>query len=189
MDLLFLINSVLLGAALAMDAFSVSLVDGLHESRMRLSRQCKVAGVFGFFQTLMPMLGWFCVRVLLSLFHQLQPYLPWIACALLSFLGIRMIMEGIKGNPEEEAVSHATLFMQGIATSIDALSVGFTIGTYPFLQALVCVLIIGTVTFIICLIGLQIGRKAGEHLADRATVVGGVILIVIGVEILLKSIL
>ncbi len=189
MDLLFLINSVLLGAALAMDAFSVSLVDGLHESRMRLSRQCKVAGVFGFFQALMPMLGWICVRVLLSLFHQLQPYLPWIACALLSFLGIRMILEGIKGNPEEQSLSHATLLVQGVATSIDALSVGFTIGTYPFPQALVCVLIIGAVTFLICLFGLQIGRKAGEHLADRATAAGGIILIVIGVEILLKAIL
>ena len=188
MDLLFIFNSVLLGVALAMDAFSVSLVDGLHENNMRFSRQCRIAGVFGFFQALMPMAGWVCVHMILSLFHQFQAWLPWIACFLLSVLGIKMIIEGLRRGEEQE-LSHSTLFVQGVATSIDALSVGFTIGAYAFLQALVSVLIIGSVTFVICMIGLHIGRKAGEHLADRASVVGGIILIAIGVEILVKSIL
>ena len=188
MDLLFIFNSVLLGVALAMDAFSVSLVDGLHENNMPFSRQCRIAGVFGFFQSLMPMIGWICVHMILSLFHQFQIYLPWIGCALLSFLGIKMIIEGIRGNEVQE-ISHSALFVQGVATSIDALSVGFTIGAYAFPQALASVLIIGAVTFVICMFGLHLGRKAGEHLADRASVVGGIILIVIGIEILLKAIL
>lgn len=190
-NLLFFFNSVLLGVGLAMDAFSVSLANGLNEPGMRKRKMCIVAGVFGFFQALMPMIGWVCVHTIVRYFKAFEKFIPWIALILLLYIGGKMLIDGIR-NKEEEAealkVGAGALIVQGIATSIDALSVGFTISEYNLLMALVCSLIIAVVTFIICMAGLMIGKKFGTKLSNKATIFGGIILIIIGLEIFLTGI-
>ena len=135
---LFFLNSALLGVGLAMDAFSVSMANGLHDPGMSRKRMCIIAGTFGVFQAVMPMTGW--------------------------------------------------LFMQGVATSIDALSVGFTIAEYGWLMALAASGIIAVVTFFLCMAGLRIGKKFGTKLSGKASVLGGVILIGIGLEIFISGV-
>ena len=188
----FVVTSIMLGVGLAMDAFSVSLANGLNESCMRKRRMCVIAGVFAFFQAAMPMLGWLCVHTIVNAFQAFEKFIPWIALALLLFIGGNMLREGIKGCDEEEGcprVGFWALIVQGVATSIDALSVGFTISEYGFFMALVCALIIAVVTFVICMTGLAIGKKFGTKLAGKANILGGVILILIGIEIWLTGIL
>lgn len=187
----FVINSMLLGVGLAMDAFSVSLANGLNEPRMSARRMCVIAGVFAFFQAAMPMIGWVCVHTVVQYFRAFEKFIPWIALALLGYIGGSMLIEGIKGGDEEDsgsAVGAAGLFVQGVATSIDALSVGFTIADYGFFMALVCSLIISAVTFAICIAGLILGKKFGTRFAGKATILGGIILIAIGIEIFVKGV-
>ncbi len=189
---MFLFNSILLGIGLAMDAFSVSLANGLNEPLMKRGRMCAIAGIFAFFQALMPMTGWTCVHTILQYFKAFEKLIPWIALILLLFIGGKMLVEGIKGNEDEEeksGVGFGALLVQGVATSIDALSVGFTISDYGFVMALVCSLIIAVVTFIICMAGLFIGRKFGTKLAGRASILGGSILVFIGIEIWVTGVL
>lgn len=182
---MFFFNSVLLGVGLAMDAFSVSLANGLHEPKMKKNRMCMIAGVFALFQALMPMTGWVCVHTFVQYFQAFEKFIPWIALILLLFIGGNMLREGIKNEEEAEApkVGFIGLMVQGIATSIDALSVGFTISEYGLLMALVCSVIIAVVTFIICMAGLVIGKKFGTRFANKAAIFGGLILIFIGIEI------
>lgn len=190
-SLLFFFNSILMGIGLAMDAFSVSLANGLHEPGMSGRKMCMIAGVFGFFQALMPMIGWVCVHTLVQYFQAFEKFIPWIALILLLYIGGKLLLDGIKNKEEEAAavkVGFTALLIQGIATSIDALSVGFTIADYGFLMAAVCALIIAAVTFFICMAGLFIGKKFGTVLSSRAAILGGVILIVIGVEIFITGI-
>ena len=186
---IFALNSMALGFGLAMDAFSVSLANGLHEPKMKLKRMFVIAGTFAFFQFLMPMLGWICVHTLLEYFNAFSKLIPYIALGLLAFSGGKMLIEGIKGEEgESEEVGKGALFVQGIATSIDALSVGFTIAHYQLLEALIASLIIGAVTLVICLAGLKIGRTFGMKLAGKASILGGVILIAIGLEIFITGV-
>lgn len=203
MDFLFFFNSALLGAGLAMDAFSVSAANGLAEPNMKKSKEFSISGTFAFFQFLMPMLGWILVRFAAEQFTAFQKAVPYIALALLLFIGGKMLYEGIKNrggsgkNDEngEEAATAATnlspvrLLVQGIATSIDALSVGFTIAEYKVTEALVCSAIVAAVTFGICVAGTYIGKKFGTKLAGKATILGGVILIIIGLEIFIKGVI
>ena len=192
-NLLFFFNSTLLGAGLAMDAFSVSLANGLHEPAMGRKKMCLIAGTFAAFQAFMPMTGWICVHTILQYFQVFEKFIPWIALALLVFIGGKMLIEGLRGDEEDgDAQNHAAgpaaLFIQGIATSIDALSVGFAIADYGFAMALACSLIIAAVTFLMCMAGLSIGRKFGTRFSGKAAVLGGVILIVIGLEIFITGV-
>ena len=188
MDIIrFITDSFFLGVGLAMDAFSVSLANGLKEPQMKSSKRFRIAGVFAGFQYLMPMIGWLCVHTIVEMFSSVQTYIPWIALVLLLFIGGKMLIEGIRTwsdteVPDEE-LGHGMLIVQGIATSIDALSVGFTIASYSLISALICGAIIGAVTFLICMVGLFLGRKLGMKLAGKASVLGGVILIAIGIRI------
>ena len=187
----FFVSSILLGVGLAMDAFSVSLANGLNDPAMKKKRMCGIAGVFAFFQAFMPMTGWLCVHTMLRYFEKFQPLIPWIALILLTFIGGKMLVEGIRGEEEEvkrEKLTAWVLFVQGVATSIDALSVGFTIADYNFGQACFASGIIALVTFIICMAGLVIGRKFGTKLANKASVLGGIILIGIGIEIFITGV-
>ena len=185
----FILNSILFGVGLAMDAFSVSIANGLHEPDMSLSRSMVIAGTFALFQTVMPLLGWFCVHSIAEAFQSFQPFIPWIALALLVYIGVKMILEGLHGKEEQSSLKGGALFVQGIATSIDALSVGFTIAEYTFVFALAESLIIGAVTFGICLAGVRLGGKIGAKLSGKAPIFGGIILILIGLEIFLTGIL
>ncbi len=185
-NVVFFINSVLLGVGLAMDAFSVSLANGLNEPKMKKGRVCLIAGVFACFQALMPVLGWVCVHTIVQYFKAFETFIPWIALALLVFIGGKMLIEGIRDKDSEEekpAVGWTGLLVQGVATSIDALSVGFTIAEYSWIMALVCALIIAAVTMVICVCGILIGKKFGTKLAGKASILGGIILIAIGIEI------
>ena len=123
-------------------------------------------GPFGVFQAVMPMTGWICVHTIVELFSSFETFIPWIALALLGYIGGKMLVDGIKGEEAEEAteLSAGALFMQGVATSIDALSVGFTISEYGWLMALAASIIIAVVTFFLCMAGLNIGKckAAGE---------------------------
>ena len=180
----------MLGIGLAMDAFSVSLANGLNEPCMRRRRSCAIAAVFSLFQFAMPMIGWICVSTVAEAFSEFEPFIPWIALALLGFIGGKMLYEGIKGGDDEcekPAVGIGALMIQGVATSIDALSVGFTISDYILPEALLCCGLIGVLTFFICLAGIEIGKKAGTKLAGKAGILGGAILIFIGLEIFITS--
>ena len=187
----FFFNSLLLGIGLAMDAFSVSLANGLNEPTMSKKKMCGIAGIFAFFQALMPMLGWLLIRTLCSCFNQFQKLIPWIALILLGFIGGKMLLDGIKNQDSEEensGLGFGALIVQGIATSIDALSVGCTISEYGVFMALVCALIIALVTFGICFSGLIIGKKFGTKIAGKASIFGGAILIFIGLEIFITGV-
>ena len=196
-NLIFFINSILFGAGLAMDAFSVSIANALSESGMKKSRMCFIAGIYAFFQFAMPMIGWICVHTIVEYFSKFDDFIPWIALALLLWIGGKMIWEAVHPDTEEEKAAEeaaakltfATLMIQGVATSIDALSVGFTIADYGLLMAFVASLIIAVVTFAICMTGLLIGKNAGEKLGSKATLLGGVILVGIGIEIFVKGVL
>ncbi|MBR3330978.1 MAG: manganese efflux pump [Mogibacterium sp.] len=184
-----------------MDAFSVSVANGLADSGMKAGRMFSIAGTFAGFQFMMPMIGWLLVTEAARLFTWFSPLIPWIALVLLLIIGGGLLKDGIEelresktGGGEEEEPSGAVrlsfwaLMMQGVATSIDALSVGFTTAAYNTMQALVSSLIIGVVTLFICLAGLRIGRRLGELLAGRASILGGLILIGIGLEIWIKGV-
>ncbi len=210
----FIINSVLLGVGLAMDAFSVSLANGLNEPRMKAGRMLTIAGVFAIYQGVMPMTGWLCVHTIAQKFQAFEKLIPWIALILLSYIGGKMLKEGIdelrkKKGPSEsckveearttaltdeeahttaaEKLGFGALMIQGLATSIDALSVGFTIADYGLGMATLCVLIIAILTLGICLAGLALGKRLGTILAGKASILGGVILIGIGLEIFISA--
>ena len=212
MNALFFLNSALLGVGLAMDAFSVSLARGLVEPHMKKSRIALIAGTFAAFQFAMPMIGWVCVHTIANYFTSFQRLIPWIALALLGYIGSKMLVEGIRksaaqkkirqnadksaaneGCPVKEPIHAAkfgiaALMVQGIATSIDALSVGFTIADYGLSMALICSLIVAVVTYAICTSGILIGRAVGTKLSGKADILGGVILIGIGIEIFVKGV-
>lgn len=188
----FFIKSIMLGVGLAMDAFSVSLANGLNEPEMKKPKMAGVAGMFGVFQGLMPLIGWVCIHTVVQYFSAFEKLIPWIALVLLLYIGVKMLIDGIKckgcESEEKPAVGIGMLLMQGIATSIDALSVGFTIAEYNLTQAAVCAALIAAVTFLICLCGILIGRKFGTKLSGKASILGGIILIAIGIEIFITGI-
>ena len=172
LSFMFVLNCALLGVGLSMDAFSVSMVNGLNEPRMGVRRGCAVT--------------------IVEIFRSFQKAVPWIALILLLGIGGKMVLEGLRGGREDCAAPRLTpgaLFLQGVATSIDALSVGFTIAAYDCAAALAASLIISTVTFAVCGAGLLIGKKIGTALSGRATILGGVILIGIGLEIFAAGVL
>ena len=207
MKIVFILNSILLGLGLSMDAFSVSIVDGLSEPHMSRSRMCGIAGIYAFCQFVMPMAGWFCVRTVVRQFVRFQSFIHWIALFLLCFIGGKMLVKGIRrmkqdqeerGIPEdtvqaekdgEKKLSPGIVVLQGLVTSIDTLSVGFTIAGYGVYDALLCALTIAAVTFACCMAGLVFGKKFGEHFNNKASVFGGIILIATGVEIFIRSFL
>lgn len=194
--LIWILTAIGLGAGLAMDACAVSMSNGLAEPKMKLGKIFTIAGFFGVFQIIMPIFGYLAITVLSATlgenFTRIFGYLvPWIALTLLLILGIKMIVEGIKegkdSNKEnEESVKKLTiggLFVQAIATSIDALSVGVIYGNVVPLEAYTTFLIIGIVTFGISVAAVFIGKKFGTIFSNKATIAGGIILCAIGLEI------
>lgn len=186
----FILNNLLLGVGLSMDAFSVSLANGFNEPKMRRLKVLSIALVFGAFQGIMPMIGWVCVHTIVEKFKIFEYFIPWIALILLLYIGGKMVFGYFKkGEEEEEAkkMSVKALFVQGVATSIDALSVGFTIAEYNLGLAIISALIIATVTFTLCLCGVILGKKFGTKFSSKAELIGGIILICIGLEIYISG--
>ncbi len=190
-NLAFILKNILLGVLLAFVSFSVSHAHRLIEPNIRKRKMCRIAGTFAFFQAFMPMAGWVCVHTIVQYFTAFSKFIPYIAFVLLAYIGGKMLLDAFHPDDEEikPGVGFAALFVQGIATSIDALSVGFTIAEYNWLSALVASLIIAAVTFVVCTIGLVLGKKFGTSLSGKAQILGGVILIFIGIEILVKGIM
>ena len=193
-DAMFYLTNFGLGVALAADAFSVSLANGLNEPRMKLGKACGIAGMFGFFQALMPFIGWILLRTIVSIFQPLTALIPWIALILLGFIGGKMVYEGLKCSGEEceltGGLGIGLLLVQGIATSIDALSAGLNFCEYQLADWATVVLaaaIIAVTTFVICIAGVQIGKKTGTALSGKAGILGGMILILIGLWICISS--
>ena len=199
----------MLGFGLAMDAFSVSLANGFADHNMSRTRKIQIAGCYAGFQFIMPVIGWFLVHNAATFFSGFQRFIPWIALILLGYIGGKMLIEGILDrkaerncpndrncnkctiekcrkygiDPEAGSISNKLLIMQGIATSIDALSVGFTISNYDTLKTLLSAFIIGGVTYVVCYIGLKLGIVFGTKLASFAKIIGGIILIAIGLKV------
>lgn len=185
------IRALGLGVALAMDAFAVSMSNGLKENKMKVAKMIVIALTFAIFQAAMPMIGYLIGHAFINYISKLIPY---IALALLGFLGIKMIIDSKKEKKENEdycelSITYKVLIVQAIATSIDALSSGLAFADYTLIQALISVGIIAIVTFIICFIGIIIGKKFGTKLSNYADILGGIILIIIGLEIFIKGII
>lgn len=180
------LQSIALGVALAMDAFSVSMANGLSDPGMARKKMFVIAGTFAGFQFAMPMIGWFCVTTIKEIFSMFEKFIPWLALLLLLCIGGKMLFDGVRGGVEADSTAQLSvklLALQGIATSIDALSTGFTTASYSAFQAFLSSLIIAVVTLFICIAGVKIGKKFGVKLAGRAQMLGGVILILIGLKI------
>ena len=189
--IVLIINSILLGVGLAMDAFSVSVANGLREPNIKSSKSALIAGTFAAFQFFMPLIGWAFVRYLAQTFDIVYKIVPFVAFIVLAIIGGKMIAESLfpKGaEAESKELSRGVLFMQAIATSIDALSVGLTNIRYDFLDSLVSSLIIGVVTFIICFAGVKLGKKAGTLFKGKAPLLGGCILMAIAISQLVLGI-
>lgn len=190
-------SSLLLGVGLAMDAFSVSLANGLKDPKMRLKKAFGIASIFAIFQAIMPLIGWVAISGFTAIFNKFEPFIPWIAFILLCFIGAKMLIDSVKpGSDEEESSKPLTfiaLIIQAIATSIDALTAGidlardYTIRQYGYV--LLAVAIIAVVTFIICLSGVKIGQRVGTKLAGKAGILGGCVLIFLGLKIFLVDII
>ncbi len=187
---MFVLTAILLGIALAMDAFSVSVANGLNEPNMSKKKFIWIPLVFAIFQFLMPLIGYICVHALAEKFEPFAKAAPFIGFALLLTIGSKMIIEGILKKEDEVIITSVfMLLLQGVATSIDALSVGFAIDNYTFLEAIISCAIIGVLTFIICILGVIIGKKIGDKLNNKATILGGIILVIIGIVILIKALI
>lgn len=191
--ILFVTNSILLGIGLAMDAFSVSIANALNEPEMKITRMSLIAGCYAFFQFIMPVAGWVCVHTIAQIFTSFQKFIPWIALILLLYIGGKMLWESFHNEESDDSseikkLTFVLLIVQGIATSIDALSVGFTIADYNFSSALTASIIIAAVTFVICITGLKIGKTVGNRLSGKAEILGGLILIGIGIEIFVRGV-
>ena len=184
----FIINAFLLGIGLAMDAFSISLANGLNRPKMNFKDVLLMVFTFGLFQALMPLIGWYLTSQLAEKFEIINKIVPYLALILLLYIGIKMIVEKDK-KEEEISLSFSVLIIQAIATSIDALSVGLTMIAYSFSKALYEALIIGIVTFIICLIAYYIGKKGGNKLSNNAPIIGGIILIIVGIKIFISGVI
>lgn len=183
---------LLIGVGLSMDAFAVSMCQGVSMKKPDLVKTALIALFFGGFQALMPLLGF----ALGSTFASAITIGPWIAFGLLLILGIKMLIDGIRNKGEEPSGfgSIGKLFILAIATSIDAFAVGVTFsmqegivwltgGTSIFLA----IALIGATTFVLSLIGVWIGNRFGLRYHRAATIVGGIILILIGIKILLEA--
>ncbi len=190
-------SSILLGVGLAMDAFSVSLANGLNYPKMRLRKAFLISGIFAVFQAIMPLIGWVAISGFLELFNKFKPLIPWISCILLCFIGGKMLYDSIKGEDGEDgkvkSLTIGALIVQAIATSIDALTAGinfakdYNLTQYPYV--LLAVSIIAVLTFVICFCGVKIGQKVGTKFSNAAGILGGGVLIFLGLKIFVTDIL
>ena len=178
----------LLGIGMAMDASCVSMTNGLVEPKMKVNKSLLIALFFGFFQCFMPLIGYLAGSVFTEF---LKPFTAWLALILLTLIGGKMLLEGIKAVHDEQDTEVKTLtikglFVQAIATSIDALTLGLIFIGMSFEKVLLACSIIGIVTFLLSFICVYIGKAFGNKLQDKAQIIGGIILIVMGLKIFIE---
>ena len=183
----YLVEFLLLGVGLAMDAFAVSICKGLAMRKVNKKQAVVIALFFGGFQAIMPIVGWFLCK---GFQNYIEAFDHWIAFALLAFIGMKMIIETLSEKEEDVVVEKMDppldmkeMLMLAIATSIDALAVGISLAALdrPIVESAT---IIGVVTFIISIVGVYIGNFFGNRYKKRAEIAGGIILVLIGVKIL-----
>lgn len=189
-------TGLLLGLGLTADAAAVSMANGLEEPNMKRSKHILIAFMYGLFQGLMPLIGYLFGSTIYNNVPQIKQYniIPIVALVILGFLGTKMVIDGIKDgkkevNDEIRKITFKLIFIQSIATSIDALSTGLTFANYNVFEALMVTFLISLVTFITCIISVIIGKKFGTKLGNKALIVGGIILIIIGLEIFITGII
>lgn len=185
-----LIDIVLIGVGLSMDAFAVSICKGLKMKNIDLKQCFVIALFFGVFQTIMPLIGY---ALSCSFVEYINKYSHWVAFVLLLLIGVNMIYEAMGTNEEEECCSQTIGFKElivlSVATSIDALAVGITFGTMGdklYLSLGLTITIIGVTTFIISVCGVFIGNIFGSRYKKKAEITGGIILIAIGIKVVLE---
>ncbi|MFH0760262.1 MAG: manganese efflux pump MntP family protein [Bacteroidota bacterium] len=183
MDFLTLIG---IAVGLSMDALAVSVANGFMIKQLRVRHAFRIAFFFGFFQALMPLIGW---AAGITFSQYIKTFDHWIAFGLLVLVGGRMIWESVSTGKKDEAVKNCThfptLLMLSIATSIDALAVGVS---FAFLDITIWlpILVIGLITFVICFIGVNIGSRLGTVFGNKLGIIGGIVLIGIGMKILIE---
>ena len=194
---------LLLGLAVSMDACAVAMTDGMTHKKITPAKALLIGGFFGFFQFLMPLIGYFITGVIanafLSVFEKIS---AWIAFGLLLFLGSKMLWEGVSdlrnggacAVPRDNELTVKKLFVQAVATSIDALAVGVTlkmaeISSYLSSGVWGATTTIGVITLALSFVATYIGKAMGCKLADKANLVGGAVLIGIGLKIFIGSFL
>lgn len=180
---------ILIGLGLAMDAFSVSISNGLCMSRIRFKTAFMIAFSFGFAQAAMPLIGYFAGTFFSGYIEAID---HWIALVLLGVIGIKMIIEAVQEikNPSGECkwISMKLIFVQSIATSIDALAIGISFAALKVNIAMAAG-IIGVITFGLCLPAVYIGKKVGGIFKEKAEILGGLILVFIGLKIFIEHII
>ncbi len=183
----FFLNSALLGVGLGMDAFSVAIANGLNQKEKGLKEAFVIATVFAFCQGIMPLLGWIIVKSAVKRFEFLTNFVPIIAFFLLLFIGVKYLIDGFKKKQNKAvSLSFITILLQGIATSIDALSLGFTNASFTLPFSLLASLIISVITFAMCFVGVLLGKALYKEFSLYANIFGGVILIFVAIQILVK---
>jgi putative Mn2+ efflux pump MntP len=179
-----IIELFLIALALSMDAFAVAVCLGLrHKATLR--NMLTAGAYFGTFQMIMPLIGYFAATFFVD---TISEYDHWIAFILLSFLGTRMIMGGLRGNEslhDGTSMRFGVMLPLAVATSIDALVVGISFAVIS-VNIVHAVVIIGVVTFALVMLGVRIGEAFGARVGSKAELAGGAILIVIGIKILLE---
>ena len=178
---------VVTALALAMDAFAVAICKGLCVKQLRL-KHCFITGAyFGGFQALMPLLGFFFS---LMFKDYIEAFDHWIAFGLLGLIGVNMVVESFKKEDEQTCevnpFGFKTMILMAIATSIDALAVGVTFAVLGNVDIWLAVALIGAITFATSACGVKIGNVFGARFKNKAELIGGIILILIGVKILLE---
>ncbi|MCH5163354.1 MAG: manganese efflux pump [Clostridiales bacterium] len=192
MDGVIYINGLLFGLGLAVDSFLIALTDGLDNPNVKIGKLALLAAMFAAFQILMPMLGWLCMHTVAVYVDYFDKVLSWIAFAVMLFFGVRMIVDGVKKQPlerKERDIGISAVILQCFVTSVDSLAVGFAIANYTVISALVCSIVIGSVTFIMFCLGYTVGKRFGLRFADAASVIGGIVFIGIGIEILITTLI
>ena len=176
LDFLFFMNAVLLGIGLAMDAFAISIANGIKYPQMTRTGRLGIPLAFGVFQGVMPMAGWLIVHFTVETFHILNMIIPWVSFVILCIIGIKMIVESFKsgeeGSGETKKLTVGLILLQAVATSIDALSVGLTTYDYNVFEMLVTAAIIAVLTFVICLLGITIGKKLPIKSVKHSGIIG-----------------
>ena len=180
-----IIEIIILSIGLAMDATAVSMTNGMNDTQIKIKKIVLIGLTFGIFQAIMPLLGYLFGTLFVEFIEQID---HWIALLLLGFLGFQMLREGLSKKDEEEKVKELgikMLFLQGVATSIDALAVGISFASLR-VNIVYAVLSIGVITTMLSIIGVLIGKKFGDLLNNKASILGGIILISIGIKIFIE---
>lgn len=178
---------IILAIGLSFDSFAVSVISGLNLPRIQFFQASRLAFVLASFQAMMPLLGWGLQSSIRTL---IDPIDHWISFVLLAGIGLKMVHESFSKEETpsiKNPLNFRVAFFLGLATSMDALVVGFSVGNL-LAKIMIAILIIGSVTFFASMTGILIGKKTGPHISRYAELAGGLILLSIGSKILLEHI-